>query len=141
MYAQTTNWQLLVRWLGSRGKPWEDPRGAQAGNGRRGHRAQRMAEACGVPAFGIGSVSWAKLAELGQYLTAQCPVVCAISRRGYTLGTKTAVSLPDEVFASAETLAKRLKLTRSELYSRALAEYLARHSPDEITDPWNSVRW
>lgn len=52
---------------------------------------------------------------------------------------KTAVSLPDEVFTSAESLAKRLKLTRSELYSRALAEFLARHSPDEITDSWNSV--
>jgi len=66
-------------------------------------------------------------------------MVCTISPPGYTSGMKTAVSLPDEVFASAETLAKRLKLTRSELYSRALAEFLARHSPDEITDSWNSV--
>ena len=67
------------------------------------------------------------------------PSDCATPRRGYTSGMKTAVSLPDEVFASAESLAKRLKLTRSELYSRALAEFLARHSPDEITDSWNSV--
>lgn len=52
---------------------------------------------------------------------------------------KTAVSLPDEVFTSAERLAKRLKLSRSELYSRALAEFLSRHSPDQITDSWNSV--
>ena len=51
----------------------------------------------------------------------------------------TAVSLPDDVFSSAERLAKRLKLSRSELYGRALAEFLARHSPDEITDSWNSV--
>mgnify|MGYP001818187608 CR=1 FL=1 len=34
---------------------------------------------------------------------------------------------------SAERLAKRLKVSRSELYSRALREYLARHSPDEVT--------
>ena len=40
---------------------------------------------------------------------------------------------------SAERLAKRLKLSRSELYSRALAEFLSRHSPDQITDSWNSV--
>ena len=52
---------------------------------------------------------------------------------------KTAISLPDDVFSSAERLAKRLKLSRSELYSRALAEFLARHSSDEITDSWNSV--
>ena len=52
---------------------------------------------------------------------------------------KTAISLPDEVFESAEKLAKRLKVSRSELYSRALAEYLARHAPDEVTDAWNSA--
>ena len=52
---------------------------------------------------------------------------------------KTAISLPDEVFSSAERLAKRLKLSRSELYSRALSEYLARHSPDELTESWNAV--
>lgn len=52
---------------------------------------------------------------------------------------KTAISLPDEVFSSAERLAKRLKLNRSELYTRALSEFLARHSPQEITDSWNAV--
>jgi predicted transcriptional regulator len=45
---------------------------------------------------------------------------------------KTAVSVPDEVFERAERLAQRLKVSRSELYSRALREYLARHSPDEV---------
>jgi metal-responsive CopG/Arc/MetJ family transcriptional regulator len=29
-------------------------------------------------------------------------------------------------------LAQRLKVSRSELYSRALREYLARHYPDEV---------
>ena len=57
----------------------------------------------------------------------------------YTIGMKTAISLPDEVFESAEKLAKRLKLSRSELYSRALAEYLARHAPDDVTEAWNSA--
>ncbi len=54
------------------------------------------------------------------------------SESGYTLGMKTAVSVPNEVFEGAERLAKRLKVSRSELYSRALREYLARHSPDEV---------
>ena len=49
---------------------------------------------------------------------------------GYTLGMKTAVSVPNEVFERAERLAKRLEVSRSELYSRALREYLSRHAPD-----------
>jgi metal-responsive CopG/Arc/MetJ family transcriptional regulator len=46
---------------------------------------------------------------------------------------KTAISIPDEVFAEADRLARRLKKSRSELYSRALREYVARHAPDYIT--------
>ena len=62
-----------------------------------------------------------------------------VARSGYTLGMKTAVSVPNEVFERAERLAKRLKVSRSELYSRALREYLARHAPDEVTAALNSV--
>ena len=39
----------------------------------------------------------------------------------------------------AERLAKRLEVSRSELYSRALREYLARHAPDEVTEALNVV--
>jgi metal-responsive CopG/Arc/MetJ family transcriptional regulator len=52
---------------------------------------------------------------------------------------KTAISLPDELFDTAERLAKRLRVGRSELYARALREFLARHSPDEVRDSWDSV--
>lgn len=52
---------------------------------------------------------------------------------------KTAISLPDEVFEQAERAAKRLKLSRSELYSRALSEYLARHTDNEVTAAINSA--
>ena len=58
---------------------------------------------------------------------------------GYTFGMKIAVSVPDEVFERAERLARRLEVSRSELYSRALREYLARHSPDEVTQALDSV--
>jgi len=61
------------------------------------------------------------------------------STNGYTLGMKIAISVPDEVFARAERLAKRLQVSRSELYSRALREYLARHSPDEVTQALDRV--
>jgi len=47
---------------------------------------------------------------------------------------KTAVSIPDELFEEAERLARRVKRSRSEVYSRALAEYVARHAPDRVTE-------
>ncbi len=50
---------------------------------------------------------------------------------------KTAVSIPNAVFQRAERLAKRLKKSRSQLYAEAIAEYAARHEPDEITESWN----
>lgn len=52
---------------------------------------------------------------------------------GYTMGMKTAVSIPDDVFQEAERLAARTKRSRSRIFSDALREYVARHSPDEIT--------
>lgn len=58
---------------------------------------------------------------------------------GYTFSMKTAVSVPDEVFDEAEHLAKHLKISRSELYSKALAEFVSRHSPDAVTDSFNRV--
>jgi metal-responsive CopG/Arc/MetJ family transcriptional regulator len=53
---------------------------------------------------------------------------------GYTLGMKTAVSIPNELFDGAERLARRTRKSRSRLFSDALREYLARHAPDKITD-------
>ena len=52
---------------------------------------------------------------------------------GYTSGMKTAVSIPDDVFEDAERLASRLHTSRSQLYARALAEFVARHDDDEVT--------
>jgi len=52
---------------------------------------------------------------------------------GYTSGMKTAVSIPDDVFEDAERLASRLRTSRSQLYARALAEFVARHDDDQVT--------
>jgi metal-responsive CopG/Arc/MetJ family transcriptional regulator len=52
---------------------------------------------------------------------------------------KTAVSIPDEVFEGAERLARRTKRSRSRLFSDALKEYLARHSPDKVTEAMNNA--
>ena len=52
---------------------------------------------------------------------------------------KTAVSVPDDVFEGAERLARREGRSRSEVYSAALREYVARHDADEIEDALNDV--
>ena len=52
---------------------------------------------------------------------------------------KTAVSIPDDLFADAERLARRTKKSRSRLFGDALKEYLARHSPEEITEAMNKA--
>ncbi len=52
---------------------------------------------------------------------------------------KTAVSLRGEVFADAERLARRLKKSRSKLYSDAIAEYVARHDPELIVEKLNET--
>jgi predicted transcriptional regulator len=52
---------------------------------------------------------------------------------------KTAISLPDDVFEQAEQLARRLNKSRSELYREAVAEYVARHDPEAITEAMNRV--
>ena len=52
---------------------------------------------------------------------------------------KTAISLPDELFRAMERQAKRARKSRSQLYAEALAEYLARHGPDEVTESMNRV--
>jgi metal-responsive CopG/Arc/MetJ family transcriptional regulator len=52
---------------------------------------------------------------------------------------KTAISLPDELFASADALAERLGISRSQLFATALAEYLAKHQSQKVTDRLNAV--
>ena len=52
---------------------------------------------------------------------------------------KTAVSIPDDVFEKVERLARRANRSRSEVFSAALAEYVARHAPDEVTEAMDRV--
>lgn len=52
---------------------------------------------------------------------------------------KTAISIPDKVFAEAERLSRRRKKSRSQLYAEAMAEYLARHDPEAVTEAMNRV--
>lgn len=58
---------------------------------------------------------------------------------GYTFGMKTAVSIPDDLFAQADMLADRLGKSRSEIYREALADYVARREPGAVTRALNEV--
>ena len=52
---------------------------------------------------------------------------------------KTAISLSDRLFGAADALARRLGMSRSQLYATALAEYLAKHQAAKVTERLNSV--
>mgnify|MGYP000184201023 CR=1 FL=1 len=52
---------------------------------------------------------------------------------------KTAISLPDDLFKSGDSLAKRLGVSRSELYARALADFVAKHKTSQLTQRLNAV--
>ena len=60
-------------------------------------------------------------------------------KRGYTPSMKTAVSIPDDVYDKAEHLARRMKKSRSQLFSNALEEYVDRHAPDRVTEAMDKV--
>jgi hypothetical protein len=46
---------------------------------------------------------------------------------------KTAASFPDDVFNDADRLARKLGHSWSQLYTRALPEFVARHDPSSVT--------
>lgn len=52
---------------------------------------------------------------------------------------KTAISIPDTVFNEAEELATQLGLSRSQLYAKAVADYVARRRETSVTDALNKV--
>lgn len=55
------------------------------------------------------------------------------------LPVKTAVSIPDSIFESAESFARRRGMTRSELYAKALDAYLEEHKAEGITERLDAV--
>ena len=52
---------------------------------------------------------------------------------------KTAISLPDSIFEEAESLAKQLGVSRSELYTNALKGYLKTYNRDLILSKLNQI--
>ena len=52
---------------------------------------------------------------------------------------KTAISIPDELFEAADRLAKRMSLSRSALYARAVERFVAEQEATEVTARLNEV--
>lgn len=52
---------------------------------------------------------------------------------------KTAVSVPDDLFRRADAAAKRLRISRSEFYARAIAGFLEGNQTEAITARLNEV--
>lgn len=52
---------------------------------------------------------------------------------------KTAISIPDKVFEAAERAAKKLGVSRSELYANAVREFIERYRRENVTEKLNKV--
>lgn len=52
---------------------------------------------------------------------------------------KTAISIPDDVFRRAERLAKRRKVSRSQLYTAALIQLLESEPKDQLTPAYDTA--
>jgi metal-responsive CopG/Arc/MetJ family transcriptional regulator len=52
---------------------------------------------------------------------------------------KTPISIPEELFESAEEFAQRRGLSRSELYATALRHYLEDHQGEMITERLDEI--
>lgn len=52
---------------------------------------------------------------------------------------KTAVSIPDEIYQSADQLAKRLGMSRSELYAKAVSNYIKAYKNKAVTKALDQI--
>ncbi len=52
---------------------------------------------------------------------------------------KTAISIQDDIFEAAEETARQLRISRSELYARAVRDFVTRHSARHITARLNRI--
>ena len=59
--------------------------------------------------------------------------------RLYSQVVKTAVSIPDPIFEAADRLARRRRISRSELYAEALARLLEDDESSGITERLDDV--
>jgi metal-responsive CopG/Arc/MetJ family transcriptional regulator len=52
---------------------------------------------------------------------------------------KTAISIPDDIFISADRTAKKLGIPRSQLFTRAIEDFIQNHSKEKTTEQLNRI--
>jgi metal-responsive CopG/Arc/MetJ family transcriptional regulator len=52
---------------------------------------------------------------------------------------KTAISIPDHVFQAAEELCKRLSMSRSELYAKAVVAFVKSHRSTRVKELLDTI--
>ena len=52
---------------------------------------------------------------------------------------KTAISIPDDIFHTADHIAKRLGMSRSEFYSKAVSSYISKHQNEAVTKALDEI--
>jgi metal-responsive CopG/Arc/MetJ family transcriptional regulator len=52
---------------------------------------------------------------------------------------KTAISLPDTLYEDAERTAKSMGIPRSQLFARALEEFINHHKKESITEIYDQI--
>jgi metal-responsive CopG/Arc/MetJ family transcriptional regulator len=52
---------------------------------------------------------------------------------------KTAISLPDTLYEDAEKTAKSMGIPRSQLFAKALEEFISHHKRESITEKYNEI--
>ena len=52
---------------------------------------------------------------------------------------KKTVSLPDDLFLRVEAMAKKLRISRSQLIAKAMAEFLEQTRAESVTDRLNEI--
>lgn len=52
---------------------------------------------------------------------------------------KTAISIPDSIFEAAEKLALRFGMSRSQLYTAAVSDFIREHQNDNVTEKLNEI--
>jgi len=52
---------------------------------------------------------------------------------------KTAISLPDTLYEDAEKTAKSMGIPRSQLFAKAVEEFINHHKKESITEKYNEI--
>ena len=67
------------------------------------------------------------------------PSLVSWYNKSYTQRVKTAISIPDSLFYIAESLAKRMGMSRSELFRHALENYIEAHRHDRVREVLDAI--